>query len=531
MVSIKTQQAQLNGATTRAPGSVPQRICNPLRANEVPPTIAVVGASYADAGPPFEAPVAEEELHFMPSTKPFRRIKTLRDGNNPTQDFSPAQLLGCETPSGFVSIFDAQLNPVEPFNEFMLDHCYRPGRHKRWQKTQAAYADDLIIWLAFLHRRNVPWTAVGRADVKDLITDISSKTVSLLTRRKLSDATIRRRVGTVLTFYDWAVDEKKLIPIDQSFGYANRRVLYSERSRFAPVFLGKTMKPVSVRAIHADLPTRSDPGDSIRPIPADRMKGLLDALGPKDPTAGVSRRNRLICEAALLTGMRISEVCSLDVTSIVLHAERLSHASQDAMCRVVVHNTKGRRQREVVMPGSVIARLDEYAKGERQDVVEAALQAGKFGGRKRPRPPAELFLNGLSSNTRDLGEAIAPDTAYRAFRAAVVSEGLTMSMFRYEIDPETGAPLRDDKGVPITVEARGIPRHSFHDLRHTYAVNFYAAALAAGRPGALKQLQALLGHKHLSTTANIYLRHVQTGEAIIADLQDALYKRLLGGKY
>lgn len=477
-------------------------------------------------------PVAET-IQFMPSTAPYRRIKTMRDANDASPDFTPAQLLGAETPGEFLALFDEDYTPVEPFNEFMLHHCYQPARFQNWQKTQAAYADDLAIFLAYLHRKGVNWRSVGRPEIKDYVRELTARTVSTKTRREFSPATVRRRVGTVLTFFDWAVDEKKLIPVENCFGYANRRVLYQDRTRFASHFAGKMMKLVASSGFNKFLPAQPDPADQVRPIPADQIPALLDALGPRFVCDADQRprRNRLIAEAALLTGMRISEVCSLTLNDIQELSEKITDDDLDAMFAIRVYRTKGRHHRDILFSGRVIKRLDEYALGERHDVIEAALDQGKFGGRNgKQRLPHALFLNGEGANLRDLGEPVSQDTAYRAFRRAVIQVGLTTTVQRYDVDPDTGRPLREN-GAPITTSYENFPRHSFHDLRHTYAVNFYAAAIRAGRPDAVKKLQALLGHRHLETTMKIYLRHVEAGEAVIADLHDALFKRLLDGTY
>lgn len=67
------------------------------------------------------------------------------------------------------------------------------------------------------------------------------------------------------------------------------------------------------------------------------------------------------------------------------------------------------------------------------------------------------------------------------------------------------------KEVPLTGKRllSQVPKHSVHDLRHTYAVLTYHAERANGNAEPWKKIQAQLGHAHLQTTVDIYLSHVE----------------------
>ena len=65
-------------------------------------------------------------------------------------------------------------------------------------------------------------------------------------------------------------------------------------------------------------------------------------------------------------------------------------------------------------------------------------------------------------------------------------------------DPETGKKFMYKR-----------PRHSIHDLRHTYAVLTYHAERANGNAEPWKKIQAQLGHRNLQTTIDTYLSHVE----------------------
>jgi integrase/recombinase XerC len=50
--------------------------------------------------------------------------------------------------------------------------------------------------------------------------------------------------------------------------------------------------------------------------------------------------------------------------------------------------------------------------------------------------------------------------------------------------------------------------HSFHDTRHSYAVNLYIAQRDAGDPKPWETVQKMLGHRDWVTTERYYLRAV-----------------------
>ena len=67
------------------------------------------------------------------------------------------------------------------------------------------------------------------------------------------------------------------------------------------------------------------------------------------------------------------------------------------------------------------------------------------------------------------------------------------------------------------IELRTMARHSFHDLRHTYAVVMYRQLVKRGKSAPWLVLSRLLGHKFVETTVRIYLRSIDNIESEITD--------------
>ena len=432
------------------------------------------------------------------------RIRAVDYSLDDAGDFDAATLRGIRTPAGFVMLFDDDLHPIEPANLFLLDHCHVPARRGRWQGTQKAYADDLAQWWTYLRLHGLAWDSVTsddlRAYARALVEGVSS------IGKRFSSSTISRRIGTVETLYRWAYRQGYVAECPVAEAGAKR--LVDVDRAFLPHTGG-------IRVAEAS-PLRPRPGavdEHVNPIAMGDLRAILDGLGASpydiDENDARATRDRLIAETSLYTGMRVDEVVGLTVYQILglAQGQDLSDPWRPLPLRITV--TKGGAPRTVVVPAILLQALVAYVDGERASVVETARLRGRVASNA-------LFLNGERATDRDVGGKVSPATAMRAFHAAVLSLGLTRDVTVYRIDPSTGSPAIDDRGEEI-LEPRTVAKHSFHDLRHTFACQFYWAEIQAGNPAPWKKLQARLGHRRLSTTQDIYLRHVETREPEISD--------------
>ncbi|UJM89035.1 tyrosine-type recombinase/integrase [Rhodanobacter denitrificans] len=386
-------------------------------------------------------------------------------------------------PEGYSYVVDDELStPIEPILLWLCS-TYPPKRGMWRPSTVEAAAYDLCDWWRFLTHTKTEWDQVSSDDLSNYRDGLLAA-VSFRQKKAYDPKTIGRRVKAVGAFYSWAINN----------GY----------------FLGEPVSPKKLKAIcrpidenalaHAGAmayreidtlaPRRNiDSDERVCPLSPTEWRDIAAALGPlpsqnRDGLQGWSR-DRLACEVSLWTGMRVDEVSGLVVHQILELSSRVREASTAA---VEITRTKGLRKRKVLFPKHLVDELITYIDGER---AEAIAVGRRFGLKKAP---AALFVNGAASRNH-AGRPIQAYTLSGAFRQAVETVGLLRRVERIE-------PLTSTRFITL------MPAHTFHDLRHTFAVFLYQAEIACGNPEPWKIIQARLGHRHLQTTRDTYLRIV-----------------------
>ena len=412
------------------------------------------------------------------------------------------------TPDGFVLLFDQALHPIQPANLFLYDRCYAPNRAGKWQNTQAAYADDLAQWWTFLRVNDLRWEEITSEDIGTYASVLASA-ISPKTCRRLDPGTISRRVGTVEQFYRWAY-ANGLIQKNPAAS-RERKDRHVAHDRNARAHVGGIRVPK--RSMNRT--KRGDPDEHVNPISTGDLALILNQLGssPYNRSDDDARpqRDRLIAETALYTGMRVEEVVGLKSHQILDLRNEVDSSDPWKPVLMKITVTKGGSPRKIVLPSFLLQALLTYIDTERASVFAAA-----NARRVTRRQSSGLFLNGVHSNARDIANPVTEDTVMRAFTAAVKSCGLRRTIDVYELDQATGQPLLSEDGSLIEV-LRTVNKHTFHDLRQTFAVLFYKSEIIRGNPAPIKKLQARLGHKWMSTTEKIYLAHVESDEHELTD--------------
>lgn len=319
-----------------------------------------------------------------------------------------------------------------------------------WEKV----AYSLKSWFQFLQASEIHWRyadASIRLDFRDsYLSSISANTGQVFGAKGVSDT-----MAVVRKFYQ----------------FAQNRGWYEG--------------DLGAEGEDTDLP-KVRPSSVIHPISVSNLKKLINHLGPQASNRNGDLRpcrDRLIADLGWVVGLRISEVLSLTTFQFLSLSFDPSTPYVDLRLQVL---GKGGKTRQCAIPTWLVIDVVEYINTERAASLKSA------NGKKHTRN-AQLFLAHISSSRR--GNPISVDAVQSIIRAACFALGLISTVQKQNTETFE------------VFEAKSAD-HSFHDLRHTYAVLTYHAEVKNGNPEPWKKIQAQLGHSSLQTTIDIYLRHV-----------------------
>ena len=404
-------------------------------------------------------------------------------------------------PRGFPFLVDDDSDAVvEPALLFLVDAYLTKTGFWNWNTTKRA-AYDLLDWWRFLDHQGRPWDLADGADL-DAYRDSMIGGISPRTHEEYKTETIRARRTLVKRFYAWA----------HKRGFCDGKL--PEAREIRQVYLSADRDPLAhihsgPRRTAADPGTPTStarPGEKVRPLIwgdpknpsfpriARQLGPLPSERGEDDPTPS---RDRLAAELSVSTGLRVDEVAKLTVFQIL---DLPVGGDPERFTTMHVTRTKRLVQRDVNVPNYLIPDLHAYIDGERKECLAVAR---RHWLKKKSDEPRVLFVNGVDAH-QNAGKPLRADTLSDAFRRAVIKAGLTEWVTK--TDPATGE-----------VRQARVPRHRYHDLRHTYALWTYHALVEQGISEPWKIIQSLLGHAHLSTTLDTYLRVVNVEKARTAD--------------
>lgn len=243
--------------------------------------------------------------------------------------------------------------------------------------------------------------------------------------------------------------------------------------------------------------------DVVKPLQINHLRRLLAHLGPTIHEAGEMRsvRDRIICDLAYITGMRLGDVVQLTTLKFLNITVEPGQEYQDFP---VIVEGKRKVVRRVAVPGWLVIAIQAYIQKERSASLQLVRQ-------RKDKFTTGLFLGHPKS--KSAGKPITGSAIQKMFALACMQCGITEQI---EIEDEPDIKL-----------IKKVPAHSFHDLRHTCAVLTYHAEKQQGNSEPWKIVQIKLGHKSLKTTIDTYLSHV----AIFGEKQGITdIRRLLGIK-
>lgn len=411
-------------------------------------------------------------------------------------------------PKGFpFLVVDEQSKIIEPALLYLLSTQLKRGLRHLTLHTANALAYDLRDWFDYLSHlkwmnpvnqqleNGKPWDVAGETDY---ITwrDTLQELISPQTNQLLASSTIARRQATVERFYAHAKKQG---------WYTGEFVLTKvKKGRIAEsINLGQdtaASSPSSGEDVKSEFREQAEYGEPVRPLSAYEWHQLQREIGPlpSERTHDLRpSRDRLACELALGTGMRVDEIASLTEYQLQgLYKSWLvasEEQQQDGFFALYIVKTKRLKPRDVLVPGYLIPELMAYLDDERKVSIKNGEARAKRKGLKYKRP-SSLFVN-LPESAQHAGVPVRATSLSWAFKESCLGADITHSVEK--IDIETNERYREN-----------LSKHCFHDLRHTFSVWFYHDKKSKGDAEPWKELQVLLGHASLDVTMNTYLKIV-----------------------
>ncbi|HWO73331.1 MAG TPA: site-specific tyrosine recombinase XerD [Dehalococcoidia bacterium] len=241
--------------------------------------------------------------------------------------------------------------------------------------TIAAYRNDLTQLEDFLAERNQgrrpDWADVDQNQVLDYILHLKSKTYR--------EATVARKVAAVKSFF--------------SFLQAEGKLKLNPTEQLASPKVGKVLpKPLTVQEI-----------DELLEQPARR----------NTPEA---KRDRAMLELMYATGLRVTELVSLDLDDIQLDVEK-------PFVRLV---GKGNRERQIPLLDQPVQELREYIRYARPRLVGERQETALFVNRRGERLTRQGFWLILKGYAAEAGiqERVTPHTLRHSFATHMLRGGM-----------------------------------------------------------------------------------------------------------
>lgn len=240
------------------------------------------------------------------------------------------------------------------------------------QNTIAAYRNDIQQFAAFTagRRNGKGWASIDRTAVLDYVLDLQ--------RKKYAEATVARKVAAVKSFFAFLTAEG-LIPQDPTESLASPRV-------------GKSLPK------------------AISPQQVDEL--LEQPLRRNTPEA---KRDKAMLELMYATGMRVTELVSLDLDSVVLRGAQ-------PYVRCV---GKGAKERSIPIHEHAAEAVQQYLTEARPLLVRSRSERALFVNRRGERLTRQGFWLILKSYARaaNLPEPITPHTLRHSFATHMLKGG------------------------------------------------------------------------------------------------------------
>jgi len=241
--------------------------------------------------------------------------------------------------------------------------------------TIAAYKNDLQQLAEFIGSRagSDGWRSLGRSDVQDFILDLKE--------RGYTETSVARKVAALRSFFAFLTAEGA-ITANPTDGLSSPRV-------------GKTLP---------------------KAISPNEVDELLEQ--PARRSTPEAKRDRAMLELLYATGMRVTELVSLDVSNLNL----------DPRAPYVRCLGKGAKERSIPIHDHALEALTNYLEDGRPMVVQQRNEPALFVNRRGERLTRQgfwLILKGYARSA-NLGNGITPHTLRHSFATHMLRGGMPL---------------------------------------------------------------------------------------------------------
>jgi integrase/recombinase XerD len=267
----------------------------------------------------------------------------------------------------------------DPLDEFLSFLSAEKGASNN---TVAAYRNDLRQLATYMRPKEdgkkaeedgKSWEKVDRVIIQDFILDLKS--------RKYAETTVARKVAAIRSFFSF-LESEGTISCNPTEGLASPRV---------GKMLPKAISPNEVDELLEQPCKRSTPE---------------------------ARRDRAMLELLYATGMRVTELVSLDLTNLNLDPENA----------YVKCSGKGAKERVIPIHEQAAEAVQEYLEGARPTLVRNKNEKAMFVNRRGERLTRQGFWLILKGYARaaNLHEDVTPHTLRHSFATHMLRGGMPL---------------------------------------------------------------------------------------------------------
>lgn len=354
-------------------------------------------------------------------------------------------------------------------------------------RTYDARALDLADFRRFVESEDIDWSNFDASKLRRPTYRYRAHLNLALRAGEVSANTVKRRIGTVVGFYSWLMNDQIWKPEHPPWLEKDHYITSKDAYGFS---VSKTVKSTDL-TIH--VPKEDDPygglildGGYLRPLPKNEQEWLIDALA-----AASNPEMTLIHLMGMLTGARLQTICTMKLR----HFESEITEDQKNDLRLTIGpgtgiDSKGAKQMVLHIPIWLYEALHVYSKSER---------AQRRRGKSTKDPNNQyLFI------TKYGNPYYADSEDRRSFDANNIR--------RYDVDGGAIGTFIRTVIKPRIQQTHGVKEFSFrfHDTRATFGMNLTDHLLAKVEReemslGEVREfVRTRMGHASAATT-DLYL--------------------------